>query len=281
MLSATCARVSGDACGMRPRAVSSSRKQHGVGTQQRARVGGHCRVGPEQDHGDARHVVALQVAPDERNVLAGLQLAEDGRVQRRIEFRETQRLRGGRHLEFVVEQTLRDVGPEQRTEHRPVNGQHLLVDGHIDRRHAAAEVARIVDVEVADRQPAQERGREPEAVGGEDRSGKQLERRALLVDRDRFERRAAAAGMVRTQRETADVLDRVCRALLDLEQPAREIPPQQRVRFVGSQRTRFRELPQLARELQLAVGVGQRIAAPGRTCSPADRVRCSRAYRRP
>ena len=135
-----CARVSADdPVPLLRRRQARSRSFVRIGAQQRARVGRHGRRRAKHDRRDARDVLALQVAPDERNVLARDELAEDRAVQRRVQLGERQRLRAVAHLELVVEQALRDVRSEQRHQHRPLHVEHLLVDRDVDRRHAAAE----------------------------------------------------------------------------------------------------------------------------------------------
>ena len=68
---------------------------------------------------DARHVLALQVAADERNVLARGELAPDRRGAASSRARRACSASARiAHLELVVEQALRDVRSEQRRQHR-------------------------------------------------------------------------------------------------------------------------------------------------------------------
>jgi hypothetical protein len=112
------------------------------------------------------------------------------------------------------------------------------------------------------------------------RDREQVERGALLGAGSARAARGRCR-VIRMQREAADVLRRLLRAVLHLEQAAIEIAAQERVMLAVLERARLGDLPQLAAELQLPLGVTRADRCRGRTCSRADRGRCSRAHRPP
>src|SRR4029078_5446078 len=253
---------------LRFRRLELRQQEFRVGALQGPAVGVLRRRRVHDRRRDPAQIFALQVAPERRDVAAGLELAPDGVLQRVVKLGQAECLtilrltisafldaRGHRVGEELIEQ------PALYAQH-PVGQRNVRRDRTLPRVFSPA-------VELVDGKPAHEFGTQPEAVDRQQAVGDQLQRGTLLVRCLRRERIAPAGGMVAYLDDAADILGRHGAGVAELRQAGDEIAPQHFVALPGLELAVLQPRPELAGELQAAGGEFERIAAPIAAAYPA------------